>query len=335
MSGSPGLPTIDSSRHGIEGEHHFEVFHEANAPMCDTAPIGDPSAFRMHAVDYLVDDVLVGRLRFGPQLLRRKQTHVDAGGTNWIALIVHHAGGARGVAGRGTAIDMQPAQVSLLNLCQPFTALFGQQDSTWILVPRRRLDRADELGPSATIDTSSVRGRIARATVHDLWTKVVDARADEAEQLGGQIVETVDTLLDQDEWKPTDRDLALAMRDFVGVNLSNLDLCIDDLCATFHCSRATVYRSFKPSGGVAAFVREQRLLRCFDELSRPTKLTRLVSEIATRWGFDNPSHFNRLFNAQFGINPSDVAGAARAAIGHQADLGVDSEHLFQDWSTRA
>jgi AraC-like DNA-binding protein len=86
---------------------------------------------------------------------------------------------------------------------------------------------------------------------------------------------------------------------------------------------------------VAAFVREQRLLRCFDELSRPTKLTRLVSEIATRWGFDNPSHFNRLFNAQFGINPSDVAGAARAGIGHQADHTVDSEHDFQDWSTRA
>jgi AraC-like DNA-binding protein len=144
-----------------------------------------------------------------------------------------------------------------------------------------------------------------------LWRQLDHARADEADELAGRIAETVNTILADDEFTPTDRDLAVAMRDFVKVNLGDLDLDVDTLRATFHCSRATVYRLLEPQGGVAAYIREQRLLRCFDELTRPAKLPRSISEVATRWGFENPSHFNRLFRAKFGLAPSGLSGPGR------------------------
>jgi AraC-like DNA-binding protein len=59
------------------------------------------------------------------------------------------------------------------------------------------------------------------------------------------------------------------------------------------------------------YIRTQRLHRCLDELTRPANLPLKVSEIGTRWGFENPSHFNRLCKAEFGVPPSVVRSRRR------------------------
>ena len=83
------------------------------------------------------------------------------------------------------------------------------------------------------------------------------------------MIATVNAALDPDDYAPSDHDLATAMQDYVKVNLSDLGLDASVLQAVFHCSRATVYRCFKRHAGVAAYIREQRLLRCFEQLTPP------------------------------------------------------------------
>jgi AraC-like DNA-binding protein len=82
-------------------------------------------------------------------------------------------------------------------------------------------------------------------------------------------------------------------------------------------------------GGVERYLRERRLGRCFAELAAADPATARIGKIAERWGFLDPSHFNRLFKQHFGLRPSDVM--ASQAIGHH-DANRGSE-LTQDLAT--
>lgn len=67
-SGFP-RPVFEGS--GIAPEHHFEFVHQSKGHLFDTAPLDRVGAFRAAAENFLVDDLLVSRVREGPQTMRR------------------------------------------------------------------------------------------------------------------------------------------------------------------------------------------------------------------------------------------------------------------------
>lgn len=54
---------------------------------------------------------------------------------------------------------------------------------------------------------------------------------------------------------------------------------------------------------VAAFIRERRLQNCREALMNPFLHQRSIIEIACDWGFEDSSHFSRLFKERFGQSP--------------------------------
>ena len=86
----------------------------------------------------------------------------------------------------------------------------------------------------------------------------------------------------------------------------------------FFCSCATLYRLFEGDGGVAKYIRDARLRACMHDLALPSTNRKHIALIATRWGFENPSHFNRLFKHSFGIVPSAVGGLTLAPTSDRA-----------------
>lgn len=53
------------------------------------------------------------------------------------------------------------------------------------------------------------------------------------------------------------------------------------------------------------YVWQRRLAQCHKDMSDPLCDGRQISEIAFRWGFNDPSHFSRVFKRQFGSSPRD------------------------------
>jgi AraC-like DNA-binding protein len=331
---TPGLPVLRSSEYSVPSEYSFDVFHDANAPVFDSYAPDVGSGFRLDTTDYLVDDVLVCRLDTGPHTIRRTADHLRDGTTDWVTVQLHHTGGIRGAAGGSTALDLGPGKVAIVDLSEPLTGWSRGGVSTWVSLPRHRIADRDRLPAVRILDRSSLRGRLLESAILELWRQLPYAPATEADQLAGAFAETVNAVLAADRFMPADRDLAVAMRDFVNVNLGDLDLGVETLQATFHCSRATVYRLFEPQGGVGAYIRGQRLMRCFAELTGPTEGPRLVSDVATRWGFENPSHFNRLFKSEFGLAPSRLnahLGGAQRSSAQPEGLATRLER-FHSWA---
>jgi AraC-like DNA-binding protein len=94
--------------------------------------------------------------------------------------------------------------------------------------------------------------------------------------------------------------------------LGDPDLSPESLARASYVSARQLHRLFAREGlSFAAWVREQRLRRCRDDLADPRLGHLAISEIAGRWGYRSPAHFTRAFSARFGVTPRELRRAAQ------------------------
>ena len=96
---------------------------------------------------------------------------------------------------------------------------------------------------------------------------------------------------------------------FIDRHLGEPMLGAKSICEYLRCSRATLYRLFKPQGGVREYIQRRRLMACFDAITSPAHARRQIFDIAIEFGFHSPSHFSHLFRAHFGMTPTDAREA--------------------------
>lgn len=89
------------------------------------------------------------------------------------------------------------------------------------------------------------------------------------------------------------------------------DLDVEALCRAFAISRATLYRTFEPEGGLVHYVRQCQLRRALAALTSPAHGHRRILDIALQHGFRTESGFIRAFRRAFGVTPAE-ARAGRA-----------------------
>ncbi|NYF22078.1 AraC-like DNA-binding protein [Xanthomonas sp. JAI131] len=98
---------------------------------------------------------------------------------------------------------------------------------------------------------------------------------------------------------------------YIEENIGEPELGGEMLLAAFPLSRATLYRLFQARGGVASYIREQRLRTAhrYLQLHPQCSLTWLLYEM----GFASERQFQRAFQARFGMSPAQWRKACRAA----------------------
>lgn len=113
---------------------------------------------------------------------------------------------------------------------------------------------------------------------------------------------------------PIDATLLGRARRLIDERLTDRKLSSDTLCAALGVSRSRLYRIFEPLGGIATYIRKQRLLRTRDALSNNAD-TRSISQIAEEWGLPDPSTYSRMFRQEFGISPKEARDIGWASDG--------------------
>src|SRR5215472_2826247 len=78
-------------------------------------------------------------------------------------------------------------------------------------------------------------------------------------------------------------------------------------------SRSNLYRLFEDTGGIARYIRRERLLEARAVLSN-LETTQTISEIAEEFCFADASSFSRAFKREFGCSPGDARSAALAGM---------------------
>lgn len=97
--------------------------------------------------------------------------------------------------------------------------------------------------------------------------------------------------------------------------LSNADLSLTDVTAEHRVSTRYLQKLFEDAGtSFTAYLRDARLERCRDDLINPVFDGFSVSEICFRHGFNDATHFSRIFRARFSMTPRSCR-LLRVAIG--------------------
>jgi AraC-like DNA-binding protein len=275
-------------------------------PLFHHSPLGHAPSAPVREAGYLVGDLQLSHVVHGPRGLRRTRRQVAADAVDDIAVQVHLSGSWRGHVAE-TSANNDPQHVGVLDLGCPSGAVTTAVDVIWVVVPRRRLQGAFRRGPALRgFDTQTPRGRVLRSCVAEAWSRLRTAPPEEARPAAEHVVDALRRALGPDDEQKAGDALEVAVKRHVLANLGDLGLGPEELAESFHCSRATLYRLFHDDGGVLTYLRDKRLDRCLDELLDPAAVGRSIGETATAWGFENPSHFHRLFTARFDVTPSAV-----------------------------
>lgn len=234
----------------------------------------------------------------------------------------------------GLEFDVRPSKLQLVDYSRRFVSEKTRCQSRGICIPHELIGFDPSQHPSVvTLDADSPQGRLLASAQDELWAIKESGSVVDEELLAGVFVELVRKLmLRQNEGSrlqtAAQLPMPLLLKDHIAINLHRPDLGAETLAMTFNVSRPTIYRHFEESRGVARYVRNARLERCFFELSIPSRERGRVAAVARRWHFHDAANFSRLFRERFGISPSEVLNGRRAP----AKASISEKARFvRDW----
>lgn len=119
-------------------------------------------------------------------------------------------------------------------------------------------------------------------------------------------------------------------RRHIKANLKAPNLTAELVCRDLGLSRRQLYYLFERHGGVATYIRHQRLAACYDALIKSSE-KKLISQVAYEYGFTSLSSFCRQFSARYGFAPSET----RVAWLSGSRKREEEATTFIDWLLQA
>lgn len=296
-----------------------------------TLPDGCREAdFTVSSASWLLGDMVVTHGRLTPVELRRSVDRIAADGRDTFTFGLVTRGHLAGDFD-GRSCDLRPGQVCVIDFSRPWRACSSHAEFILLAVPRAALMA---LAPHARdlhgrlLDGATARilaEHFAALTRHLPEAGAADAPVIRRSTLR-MIAESLDGLTpDHPDARglPHER-VADRVRRHVEAGLGTADLSPEAICKALGISRPTLYRAFKPSGGVGRYVQRRRLEAVHVLLSDPAEV-RGLAELAQDFGFSSHAHFSTAFRRRFGYAPRDLRlGGGSSSTGGAA-------LLFQTW----
>lgn len=312
---NPRLPNIllplILTNSGLAPDRQFEAFRAAYDGIVDIAP--SPERAAGYAVSqrlWPMGRCLLAALNLPHGAPPLRWSH--AGRTafdHWYAVLP-----CRFVEGQAVPAASTPA-AALHSLAQPHAVTLAGEGALLLFVPPGAV-RAGEAGAALGGNgMAGLLGDMMLSLVNRLPGLDADAIAHAAEAacllLNGTMAGAAASPLSA---STNDLSVLERARRIIRARLKDEALGPDAICRELAVSRSRLYRLFAPIGGIAAYIRRQRLMQARHALVDPFE-TRPIMTIAEDWGFRDPSVFSRAFRHEFGVSPREVRGIGLGAAG--------------------
>ena len=158
---------------------------------------------------------------------------------------------------------------------------------------------------------SSGIARVALTTMRSTYQELTNMSADAARGAGELITQLVHLSLLELAGQQTALTQREALKDrirgYVALHLHNPALTVDQIAHALNCSKRHLYNAFaEEEETLASYIQRLRLEACIRELQQTAPApARPITDIALSWGFNNLSHFSRVFREHTGKSPSE------------------------------
>jgi len=287
------------------------------ADICDVVPLTTEDDFHVTTVTMMTRNALLVDTRATDQEYDRTPAHVARGAMDHFQITLCVEGEMRFSSGR-REVTMGPGAICLIDMAQPNrTVLRGGGSRTRLMaIILQRAMLAPRLAhpnsATATLLPSNHPHTRLLASHYAALTLPPEPEAGSAEATIEAIADivaaaaggTADIAAGVER---AERHLYLAMiKRRIADNLETDALTANELCRHFQISRATLYRLFEADGGLAHYVREQRLYLAFRRLISPAAQDDRMIDLAIGMRFSSDSTFIRAFRRKFGLTPGEL-----------------------------
>ncbi len=283
-----------------------------------------------------IEGLMIGPLSFGHTRhggvdisMVRAPDRIARDGIDAIRLMQCLDGGSWWTTDAG-AFGQRVGDIVVSDFSRPDHVQMRGQTARVLIVPRSSLGvpeaALDHLHGLVLRPGGATHGLLA-AHLEALWDRRETLILDEVDPVSQATLGLITALLirpARSRWTTglrTEASAARIMR-FIRDNLGDCELGPAMLCRRFGVSRANLYRIFEPFGGVANYVRNQRLKRAVHRLgaSGPSPpIGRLAGEL----GFSNVDVFRSAFRRKHGFGPGEARD--RGLTGVAAFTGPDPD----------
>ncbi|MCK1384869.1 helix-turn-helix domain-containing protein [Bradyrhizobium sp. 21] len=224
--------------------------------------------------------------------------------------------GAGGVVQDGRETVIHPGEFALYDTTRPYELKFNDTFTQTIFkVPRHLLQR--RLGSTETLTAMSFGAdvpleRLAYDFIVRLCQSADRLAPDNAAALSEQAVDLLAMALSERLGKTslpssTHRSALLyRLKAHIRTHLADPDLSLSETAAALGISSRYVNDLLADEdASFQRYVLGERLAQCRRDLASAVLAHRHISEIAFAWGFNDLSHFGRVFREHFGMSPRD------------------------------
>jgi AraC-like DNA-binding protein len=216
-------------------------------------------------------------------------------------------------SGDGSSIRNGAGGITILDMSREVTGITPIIDTISLVIPRDVISKHGiniEGLHLQTLDQASVMTRLLVNHLRMLRQEAQYITQNEILDVSKLTIELVISAL-QNHIKTavltpprSDNYLLFKIKEYICANIQSVDFNVANICTEYNISRAKLYRITEALGGVANFIRKQRLhhayhLLCSNEETKPQ-----ISSIAFQSGFKSLSNFSLLFKEEFGVSPS-------------------------------
>ncbi|WP_245330570.1 helix-turn-helix domain-containing protein [Bradyrhizobium sp. AS23.2] len=308
-----GMPADSGER----GSGALAQLRAATADICDVIALTAEDDFHITTATMMAGNALLVDSRATDLEYDRTPAHIARGGIDHYQITLCVEGEMRFSSGR-REVTLRPGDIVLLDMAQPnrtvLRASGGRTHLTAIILQRAMLAPRLAHPDSATATFLPSDHPHAR-----LLASHFAALGLPAEREAGNVEITIEAIADlmaaaaggtadiTAGVERAERQLYLAMiKRHIANNLETHAITVEELCHHFQISRATLYRLFEADGGLAHYVREQRLNLAFRRLISPAAQDDRLIDLAVGMRFSSDSTFIRAFRRKFGVTPGEL-----------------------------
>jgi AraC-like DNA-binding protein len=334
------VPRFDLSNAASTTTDDVSQFGLALADIFAVTPL-DPTTGEIEIVAnaWHFGTLMIGQFAAGPLAFHRSNELVATSGLDHLLVQLYVRGGFSGSAD-GQPITVEPGDLCVFDLSRTLETRATAFANISLLIPRvtfeAQMDTPGALhgitikahDPIAGLLSSYLVSLVERAPQLDA------AQAPATGQATAALIVTLLATFARTE-AATRGEVHSPLRDavrFIDANIMNPQLDADLVAGGLNMSRARLYRLLEPFGGIARYIRQRRLVGAAMALSNPAMRTTRIGEVAFRWGFGSIPTFNRAFQAEFGLSPSEVRARGIASVLAATD-GADEGEIarFTAW----
>ena len=273
------------------------------------------SAFRGSVTHTALGRAVCSEVASDRQRVHRTSQRIARADADYV-LIALGREGIGGVVQDGRDTVIRPGEFAIYDTTRPyelqFDAAFRQ---TVFKLPRDMLQRrigATEAVTAISFGADSPLQPLAYDFIIRLCERADHIGTEHAERLSDQAADLVAmTLAERLRTQPLPASshraaLLYQIKAHVRTHLADPDLSLATAARELGLSARYVNDLFSDEQlSFQRFVLAERLRQCQRDLGMPALAHRHISEIALSWGFNDLSHFGRVFRAQFGLSPRE------------------------------